>query len=331
MATGLATLNGAPAATPSPEAVEAAVINGDLARLSPEYRVEWYRMKCKAAGLDVASRPFEYITLQGKLTLYATKACTDGLSGLHGLSHRIVAQETVGDIQIVTVEVTGKSGRSTQDIGAVVIAGLKGENLANAMMKAVTKAKRRATLSLCGLGDVIDESELDTVRNVQHCTPTGEVLPDAHHAKNYAANNSGHGSGAYARPDDVKAYVEWAKAFAENKNVAWLDYLTDKVGVDRAKDLVSEYQLLGHLYKWGRAEGLYDAPDETRPGSRDKYAALAWVAERDAVEDEALRYCRELWAKARAALPTEPEDEDQSAGVVVAGQAEPREPGCDDE
>jgi hypothetical protein len=42
---------------------------------------------------------------------------------------------------------------------AVPIAGLRGEARANAMMKAETKAKRRATLAICGLG-MLDESEM---------------------------------------------------------------------------------------------------------------------------------------------------------------------------
>ena len=46
--------------------------------------------------------------------------------------------------------------------GAVPIAGLKGEEFANALMKAETKAKRRATLSICGLG-VLDETEVETI------------------------------------------------------------------------------------------------------------------------------------------------------------------------
>jgi hypothetical protein len=41
----------------------------------------------------------------------------------------------------------------------VNIEGLKGEALANALMKAETKAKRRATLSAVGLG-MMDESEI---------------------------------------------------------------------------------------------------------------------------------------------------------------------------
>jgi hypothetical protein len=45
----------------------------------------------------------------------------------------------------------------------VPIKGLAGPLLANAMMKAVTKSKRRVTLSICGLGGYLDETELDTL------------------------------------------------------------------------------------------------------------------------------------------------------------------------
>jgi hypothetical protein len=54
------------------------------------------------------------------------------------------------------------AGRLDHDFGVVNIAGLKGADLANAMMKALTKAKRRATLSIAGLG-WLDETELDTM------------------------------------------------------------------------------------------------------------------------------------------------------------------------
>ena len=47
----------------------------------------------------------------------------------------------------------------------VPIEGLRGEALSNAMMKATTKAKRRVTLSLCGLG-MLDETE---VESIPHC------------------------------------------------------------------------------------------------------------------------------------------------------------------
>jgi len=57
-------------------------------------------------------------------------------------------------------------GRFTDSIGAVNITGLKGDNLANAMMKSETKAKRRATLDLLGLG-ILDETETETIPMAQ--------------------------------------------------------------------------------------------------------------------------------------------------------------------
>src|SRR6516162_3098534 len=55
------------------------------------------------------------------------------------------------------------NGRIDTSIGAVSIGGLKGDNKCNALMKAETKAKRRLTLSICGLG-MLDETEIETVR-----------------------------------------------------------------------------------------------------------------------------------------------------------------------
>jgi hypothetical protein len=52
--------------------------------------------------------------------------------------------------------------RQDESTGVVALAGLRGEALANARMKAETKAKRRVTLSLCGLG-WLDETEVEDV------------------------------------------------------------------------------------------------------------------------------------------------------------------------
>lgn len=51
--------------------------------------------------------------------------------------------------------------RADEDFGVVTLPD-KGDARANAIMKAITKAKRRATLSLCGLG-MLDETEIETI------------------------------------------------------------------------------------------------------------------------------------------------------------------------
>ena len=54
-------------------AVEQVVLMGDLVRLTPGQRVNYYRRVCESLGLNYLTRPFEYITLNGKLTLYARR------------------------------------------------------------------------------------------------------------------------------------------------------------------------------------------------------------------------------------------------------------------
>src|SRR5262249_39548261 len=56
--------------------------------------------------------------------------------------------------------------RTDESIGAVNINGLRGDALANGLMKAETKAKRRGTLSICGLG-FLDETETETIPRAQ--------------------------------------------------------------------------------------------------------------------------------------------------------------------
>lgn len=145
--------------------MEALVVGGDMAKLTPEQKIAYYRARCEAAGLDPRTAPFQYMTLQGKTTLYATKGATDQLSKIHKIKLQVVEQKTENDIRTVLVRAEAGDGRATDEMGAVSVGGLKGNDLANAYMKAITKAKRRAILSLCGLG-MLDETELETVRGV---------------------------------------------------------------------------------------------------------------------------------------------------------------------
>ncbi len=158
--------------------MERVLIAGDLGKLSAGDRVQYYRAVCESVGLNPLTKPFEYINLNGKLTLYATKNCTDQLRSLAGVSVSIVAREKSDDMYVVTARATTPQGRTDEDVGAVVLPR-GGEALANAMMKAHTKAKRRVTLSICGLS-FVDESEIESIPTARPATidhATGEVLP----------------------------------------------------------------------------------------------------------------------------------------------------------
>jgi hypothetical protein len=146
----------------APEVIEQVIIKGNLKDLSPEQRVSYYKAVCDAAGLDSRLNPFEYMTLNGKEILYAKKSCTEQLRNNRKINLQIVSREKVGDCYVVTARAMMPDGREDESIGAVSIGKATGDNLANALMKAETKAKRRVTLSICGLG-LLDETELETI------------------------------------------------------------------------------------------------------------------------------------------------------------------------
>jgi hypothetical protein len=141
--------------------LEQVVIQGNLANLSENERIGYYARVCESLGLNPLTRPFEYITLNGKLTLYARKDATDQLRDLHGVTIDRLERERSDDLQIVTAYAKDRYGRTDSSIGAVSIKGLSGEALANALMKAETKAKRRVTLSIVGLGWMDEVEALD--------------------------------------------------------------------------------------------------------------------------------------------------------------------------
>jgi hypothetical protein len=148
------------------EVMEAVIAKGDLSQLGPNDRAKYYRTVCDSIGLNPLTKPFEYITLNGKLTLYARKDATDQLRKIYGVSVIDMTETREEGLVIVTVKVRDAGGRTDMAKGAVTLKGLSGEALANAFMKCETKAKRRATLSICGLG-FLDETEVETISNAQ--------------------------------------------------------------------------------------------------------------------------------------------------------------------
>jgi hypothetical protein len=122
-----------------PEAIERAVMVGDLAELNAAQRAEYYTAVCRSLGLNPLTKPFEFLTLNGKPRLYALRDCTDQLRRLHGISIYITNRERMGDIYIVTARAKDHTGREDESTGAVPLGSLKGDALASALMKSETK------------------------------------------------------------------------------------------------------------------------------------------------------------------------------------------------
>lgn len=148
-----------------PKIIESLVTNGDMSRLTPNQVVDYYNYRCHQAGLDPSAKPFDKLKLNGKEILYANATATQQLCKIHQLTTQVVSRETVEGVYVVCIRVSSPDGRSSDNMGAVPIKGLAGDGMANAMMKATTKAIRRTVLAHCGLG-MLDETEVDTIPNV---------------------------------------------------------------------------------------------------------------------------------------------------------------------
>lgn len=175
---------------------EKLVLEGDLSQLTVPQRLEVYNRLCEFHGLSTFPPPFMFLKdkRSGKLTLYATRLAAEQLRARRNISLAVVEEgythttvpvdpqepesgtKEVPETYFVKVRAKDlNSGREDDDQGVVSVMGLRGDDLANARMKATTKAKRRATLSICGVG-LPDETEVDSIRGAER-VPLERALP----------------------------------------------------------------------------------------------------------------------------------------------------------
>jgi hypothetical protein len=170
--------------------ISSVILSGDLSKLSATDKVAYFNGYCERLGLDPFTQPFQILRLQGKEILYLTRAGAQQLNKLHSVSHEIVSRnihEAASTYEVIA-RASLPDGRHTESIGAVTIANLKGEAYCNALMKAETKAKRRATLDLLGLG-LLDETEVASIVTQEPITASKMVTDDITKAIEYTYDN----------------------------------------------------------------------------------------------------------------------------------------------
>lgn len=193
------------------------IIDGDLSRLHPSDKVLYYRGYCERLGLDPFTKPFDLLRLQGREVLYLTRSGAQQLNKMHGVSHQIISRELMQEPGIfqVIARATLPDGRFTESMSAVSIANLKGEQYCNALMKAETKAKRRSTLDLLGLGILSEEEAVTLPGERLDIAPTAEAQgmyweddgPKLDIARAVAMQ--------YDHPDDVVEVLKYVETVAQ--------------------------------------------------------------------------------------------------------------------
>ena len=239
-----------------------ALIQGDLSKLTEQERLAYYHQVCHSVGLNPNTKPLGYLSFQGKLTLYATRNCTDQLRAIHGVSlvsHEIKEQNGV---LFATVTMRDRNGRTDTDMGAIPVKNLQGDALANAWMKVLTKAKRRCTLSLCGLS-TLDETETDTMPGATIVEPAAvQVLEE----KKVDPKSEKLVENAKARD---KALAEFTALFNQAQGKGnlpddWKTFVRNQYGVTTLKD--ASIVQLGHLIDWVSG---YAHDDQSEAESQD--------------------------------------------------------------
>lgn len=162
------------------------VLQGDISKMNDMQRVEYYNQLCLSLGLNPLTKPFDIIPFpkQGKVVLYPNKDCAEQLRKKDGVSIYKVEKTIESDIVVIKAYAKNKYGildeatsslplmkevkewKNNKMIGTGEWRELNPQEKADALMKAETKAKRRVTFSICGLGMPDDFEETERYNDV---------------------------------------------------------------------------------------------------------------------------------------------------------------------
>ena len=210
--------------------IESVIVRGDISELSPSERATYYVELCKSLGLSAAAQPFAPLRLNGKEILYPTRGATDQLAAMHRINREIIDGPRVIDVAgtklvFAVCRATHPNGRTETATATVPLV-----DPANVLMKCETKAKRRATLSILGLG-MLDETEIDSIPanaksealpiKVEAVKPSRSKLSDEEKAERVAAIIDEYRA-ALARDENADAAFDAAKKRGGADGVATL-------------------------------------------------------------------------------------------------------------
>ena len=128
--------------------------NGRCENLTDEQKVEYGNWLSMKMGVSPDLRPIDFIPTKNGLKPYLNKGAAELIRDVRSISVTAITVSEQNGMYVVICNVRDTKGRIDSDIGAWP----KGDEPHNSLMKAVTKAKRRATLSMCRLGGLVEEA-----------------------------------------------------------------------------------------------------------------------------------------------------------------------------
>lgn len=249
-----------------PAILEQVMLEGDLTKLSPAQRSAYYVEVCDSMKLNPLTKPFDYLKLNNKLVLYANKNCAEQIRRNLGISLTLPEKKIEEGVYIVTARAEA-NGRIDEATGAVSLELLKGENRANAIMKAETKAKRRVTLSFAGLG-MLDETEIDSIPGAQKVTEK-DITPKSDMEKAQAEFEAKNGIGQPVEKPPEPPKAPGPKPLTADQSAK----------LDRIKKMPDDVQQHFRAKKLTVPQIIKIMDDNQIEGCDDPEALRGWVAE----------------------------------------------------
>lgn len=165
------------------------LLRQDYSRLSPGEQIAFIKYRCDKLGLDITSNPFVFIAAPtrndpGRKLLINTKNLYAFLTFKYSLEVTIKRVDFVtmlgkSFIQAEATALIPSTGAKCDDIGIVFVdKNMAPVELANLRMKAVTKAKCRATHNVVGIGGLsyIEAKDLGMTKALAAASVPGKRL-----------------------------------------------------------------------------------------------------------------------------------------------------------
>ena len=215
-------------------AVVEQLIRGDVSSVPREALLRYVFTFCERVGISPLAVPFSLLKTQRGMQLVANRNFYDAVASKYSVSRECVGEGFFEGTKLyyTRYRATTPDGRVTEDMALVDTAGLNGNDLANAIMKAHTKGRNRVTRAHLGF-PFPDETEAETVPGAS--VVSIEEMP-----------NAGNGEPPAPEPEPPKANDQQIKrihALAKKIGMdekAYRAFLEQRFGVRSSKSLTPE-------------------------------------------------------------------------------------------
>jgi hypothetical protein len=227
-----------PAKYDAEPAVIEQLIRGDISGVSREALLRYIFLFCERVGISPLAVPFSLMKTQRGMQLVANRNFYDAVASKYSVSRECVGEGFFEGTKLyyTRYRATTPDGRVTEDMALVDTAGLNGNDLANAIMKAHTKGRNRVTRAHLGF-PFPDETEAETVPGAS--VVSIEEVPSASNGEPQQDEALPNPEPPRASREQIKRIHALAKRLGMNEE-AYRRLLAERFGCQSSKSLTPE-------------------------------------------------------------------------------------------